>query len=239
MKKTLFTLAFLTVFTIDAQITTLAVQRNAQAFMEYVDRYETADNLDYLDEEYTGTPYSNPIFLLGNIYENNKVVASNYALRYNAMLDEVEVKENLYAEDTEIKALAKNPALYAKIMSDMFVYRVVPEAQNGAGYFQVLHIGSTYNLYKKSVKKYYPAIKAQNSFEKDVLAKFSDRPVYYLVSQDGIFQEFGPSKNKRLRLFESKQTEMKKLVKLGKLDLTQEKDLLRAVKHYDIISSKQ
>ena len=241
MKKTVFTLAListLSILTTDAQITTMADQRNAMFFMENVER-TGSNNAEYLADDSVGTPYSNPIFLLGNIYEQNKVVASNYALRYNAMEDEIEVKENLYVEDSEIMVLSKNPEVYVKIMADMFVFREAAEESHGAGYYQVLHIGNTYNLYKKVAKKYYPAKKAQNSFEKDILATFVDRPLYYLVSQEGDFQEFGSSKSKRLKLFQNKQSEIKKLVKSGRLDLTKEEDLLRAVKYYDAISSVQ
>lgn len=241
MKKTVFTLALactLNIFTIDAQVTTLADQRNTMFFMENVERIGS-NNATYLPDESIGSPYNNPIFLLGNIYENNKVIASNYALRYNAMQDEIEVKENLYAEDNDLKILTKNPEIYVKIMDDMFVFRDAIEESHEAGYFQVLYVGNTYNLYKKAAKKYYPAKKAQNSFESDVLATYVDRPIYYLVSQEGNFQEFGSSKNKRLKLFQNKQSEIKKLVKSGKLDLTKEEDLLRVVKYYDTISSIQ
>lgn len=241
MKKIVFTLALLStlsIFTIDAQITTMADQRRAMYFMEYVER-QGSNNDKYLDDEHVGSPYSNPIFLLGNIYEQNKVIASNYALRYDAMADEIEVKKNLYVEDSDIQVLSKNPEIYVKIMSDMFVFRdpIEESATHEAGYFQVLYVGNTYNLYKKIIKKYYPAKKAQNSFEKDVLATYVDRPIYYLVSEAGNFQEFGSSKNKRLKLFQNKQPEVKKLVKSGKLDLTKEEDLLRVVKYYDVISS--
>jgi hypothetical protein len=241
MKKTAFTLALfstLSIFTIDAQVTTMGAQRMTMFFMENVERMGS-NNTIYLPDESIGSPYGSTIFLLGNIFENNKVIASNYALRYNALQDEVEVKETLYVEDSEIKILTKNPEIYVKIMKDMFVFRDAVEGSHEAGYFQVLHVGSAYNLYKKVVKKYYPPKKAQNSFESDVLATYTDRPIYYLVSQEGEFQEFGSSKSKRLKLFKNKQSEIKKLVKSGKIDLTKEEDLIRVVKYYDTISSIQ
>lgn len=241
MKKTVFTLALLStisILTIDAQVTTLADQRNTMFFMENVERIGS-NNTEYLPDDSIGSPYSNPIFLLGNIYEENKVIASNYALRYNAMQDEIEVKETLYVEDSEIKILTKNPEIYVKIMADMYVFRDAIEGSHQAGYFQILHVGNNYNLYKKVAKKYYPAKKAQNSFEKDVLATYIDKTTYYLVSETGNFQEFGSSKNKRIKVFLNKQSEVKKLVKSGKLDLTKEEDLVRAVKYYDAISSAQ
>ena len=206
--------------------------------MEHVERIGSNNEM-YLEDEYKGSPYSNPIFLLGNIYKLDKIVVSNYALRYNAMTDEIEVKETLYDEDDKIQALVRDPEFYVKIMNDMFVFVQGNETIEKAGYFQIVHAGDNYHLYKKIIKKYYPPKKAQTSFEQDQLASFVDRSVYYLVSQDGNFQEFGSSKKKRLKLFSDKQVEIKKLVKSGKLDLSKEKDLMRVVKYYDAISSIQ
>jgi cytochrome oxidase Cu insertion factor (SCO1/SenC/PrrC family) len=211
----------------------LKAQRHAEVFLEHIDRY-TSNNV-YLEDAYTGTPYNNPIFLLGTIYENNEVVVSNYALRYNAMADEIEVKETLYLEDSEAKMLTKSPDLYVKIMDEMFVF--VPTAQSGqdSGYFQVLHVGNNHHLYKKITKKYFPARKARNSFEKDVLANYADRSSFYLVSKDGKFQEFGSSKNKRLKVFGDKQDDIKKYIQKGRLDINNDEDLLKIVKYYDTI----
>ena len=237
MNKTIMSLAiltFLSSISINAQITTKE-QYETTLFLEHIERIGS-NNLDYLADEYTGTPYGNPIFLLGKIYENNKVVASNYALRYNAMTDEIEVKKTLYVEDDEIKALTKSSELYVKIMNEMYVYVESNEVIGNAGYFHVLHVGNNYNLYKKVLKKYYPAKKAQTSFEKDVAAKFADRSIYYLVTQDGVFQEFPSSKSKKLKLFGSKQAEMKKYAKKAKLDPNDEYDLLKIVKYYDSLS---
>lgn len=220
--------------TMIGQITTMKAQRHAEVFLEYAGRHGS-DN-SYLEEEYTGTPYNNPIFLLGTIYEDNKAIVSNYALRYNAMADEIEVKETLYIEDDEAKTLTKSPELYVKIMEEMFVFVSNEQSQIDSGYFKVLHVGNTHNLYKKVTKKYFPAKKAQNSFEKDVLANFADRSSYYLVSSNGKFEKFEKSKNKRLKLFGDKQDEIKKYIKKGRLDITEAEDLLKIVRYYDTIS---
>lgn len=231
-------LCVLCMLNMSAQPISRLYQNRAEILVDYVNRSggNNADIREYLDDEYIGTPYGNPIFLLGNIYEDNKLVASNYALRYNAMTDEIEVKETLYEEDSESKSLSKSPELYAKIMNDLFIFVNANEVIGNSGYFQVLHIGSTYNLYKKIKKKYYPAKIAQNSFEKDKLATFADKSVYYLVTQDGKFQEFGSSKNKKLKLFGSKQSEIKKYASNGRLDFEDENDLIKIVNYYDKIS---
>jgi len=240
MKKLSFILLVISYwYGLNAQVTTLAAQYNASVFLEHVDRIGS-NNLEYLDEEYDGTPYGNPIFLLGKIYEKNKLIASNYALRYNAFADEIEVKETLYAEDSEIKALTKTPDLYVKIMNNMYVYVVRNEVIEYPGYFLVLHVGNNCNLYKKIVKKYYPAKKAKTSFEQDVPANFIDRSVYYLVTTDGKFKEFGSSKSKKLSVFNDKESEIKKYINKANLDINNEDDLLKIVKYYDtIMVSKQ
>jgi hypothetical protein len=241
MKKTIFALALISALAIQktkAQLTTLADQRNVLAFLENAERIGSNNTL-YLPDDVVGSPYSNPIFLLGDIYEQNKVIASNYALRYNAFKDEIEVKEDLYVEDIDTKILTKNPEVYVKIMDNMFVFRDAVEESNDAGYYQILHVGKVHSLYKKTAKKYYPAKKAQNSFEKDVLATFVDRPTYYLVSKEGDFQKFGSSKKKILKLFQDKQPELKEMIKSRKLDVTEEEDLLKLVKYYDAISLVQ
>ena len=237
MKKTvLILLVSLGCFPLSAQITNHAAQYNARVFMEHVERIGS-NNLVYLEDEYTGSPYNNPIFLLGNIYKLDKVVVSNYALRYNAMTDEIEVKETLYEEDDKIKVLVRDPEYYVKIMDEMFVFVNGNENIDQAGYFQVVHAGKNYHLYKKIIKKYYPPKKAKTSFEKDIPATFVDRSVYYLVSQDGKFQEFESSKSKRIRLFSDKQPEIKKFVNNGNLDIKEEADLIKVVRYYDAIST--
>jgi len=237
MKKSLLILSLLFIFNsyLIAQITSHSAQYNASVFMEHIDRLGS-NNLDYLNDLYKGTPYNNPIFLLGTIYEDNKTLATNYALRYNAMADEIEIKETLYVEDSEIKSLTKSPNLHLKIMNDLFIFVLANETIENAGYFQVLQVGNKYSLYKKIAKKYYPAKKAKNSFETDVLARFEDRSIYYLVSTNNKFQEFESSKSKKLKVFESKESEIKKYIKNGRLDINDENDLIKIVNYYDSIS---
>ncbi len=236
MKKTSIILGILLIscsVSMIAQLTTMKAQRHAEVFLEYTDRHSSSDV--YLEDQYTGTPYNNPIFLLGTVYENNKIIVSNYAMRYNAIADEIEVKETLYLEDDEAKMLTKSPDLYVKIMDEMFVFVPTEQSKQDSGYFQVLHVGNNYHLYKKIMKKHFPAKKAKNSFEQDVLASYVDRSMYYLVSKDGSFQEFGSSKNKRVKVFGDKQDDIKKYIKKGRLDINEEEDLLKIVKYYDTI----
>ncbi len=208
-----------------------ALNESTRRFVEYAERYSSPSH--FLPDDYNGTPYSNEVFLPGTIYENNKAIVSDYFFRLNAVEDEMEVKQNLEDPDTEIKVLTKSPDIYVKIMNDLFVYHASEATPEENGYFQVLVVGNNYNLYKKLYKKFYPAKKARNSFEKDILASYKDKPIYYLVNQDGNFYSVPSSKNKRLKTFVSKKTEINKFIKHAKMDITKESDFIKVFKYFD------
>ena len=80
---------------------------------EYIKRQNKG--IDFKDtESYTGTPYNNPNYLIGNIYRNNELWATNIAIRYNAMADEMEIKESLQSPDEDARVLTKSPDVFVK-----------------------------------------------------------------------------------------------------------------------------
>lgn len=199
---------------------------------EYIKRFDKG--IDYKDvKSYKGTPYNNPSYLPGNIYENNKLLANDVALRYNAIEDEIEVKETLATNDDDAKVLTKSLNIFVKINKDIFIFAPYQGGVENGGYFQVLFEGDNYNLYKKLKKKFIPAKKASTSITKDLPPVFLDRPVYYIVTNEGKYYELPESKNKKLKVFGNKQIEIKKYIKENKLDLKDEKDLIRVINYFD------
>ena len=86
---------------------------------EYIKR--SKKGIDFKDtKKYTGTPYNNANYLLGNVYKDSKLWATNVALRYNAMADEMEIKESLTTDDEEAKVLTKSPDVFVKILNDIY-----------------------------------------------------------------------------------------------------------------------
>jgi len=199
---------------------------------EYIKRQDNGVN--YKDtKSYKGTPYNNPSFLSGNIYESNKLLATDVALRYNAIADEIEVKETLTTSDDEAKVLSKSLDIFVKINKDIFIFAPYQGGIENGGYFQVLFEGENYNLYKKLKKKFTPEKKATTSITTSIPATFTDKPVYYIVTKEGKYYELPESKNKKLKVFGNKQDEIKKYVKENKLNLKEEKDLLRVMRYFD------
>ncbi len=201
---------------------------------EFIKRQDKFVN--YKDvESYTGTPYNNKNYLPGNIYQNNELLATNIAVRYNAVADELEVKESLTTPDDQAKVLTKSPDIFVKIVDDIYIFAPYKGGIEGGGYFQVVHEGKKVDLYKKLEKDFKPEKKATSSITTSTPAKFTDDITYYLADKNGKFYEMPRSKKRRLKVFGKSYDTMKDFVKDNNLDISEEKDLLRAVKHYDTL----
>mgnify|MGYP002628136586 FL=1 len=203
-------------------------QRQTEWFVYNADRYDTKRIYDpAAPENYEGTPYYLDDFLLGNVYLENEVILSNAALRYNAVADEIEFKESLNGDDEKAKALVKSKEIYAKIMKDTFVF--IPSK----GYYLVVFDGNNFSLLKKVTKKYFPAKKAKNNYERSTLAEFEDRFSYSIYTKNGEMMEFPKSKSKKLTVFGNSEKLIKDYIKKYNLDLNKEKDLKKAIIYLD------
>tara|TARA_B110000090_G_scaffold83249_1_gene94749 strand:+ start:154 stop:864 length:711 start_codon:yes stop_codon:yes gene_type:complete len=229
MKKTLYnTIIFLFIGYSFAIAQNINSQRQTELFVRNADKYDTSTIYDPANpENYKGTPYHSDNFLTGNVYIENELILSNVALRYNAIADEIEFKESLNSNDKEVKALVKSKEIYAKIMKDIFVF--IPSE----GYYLVVFDGDNFSLLKKVTKKYFPAKKAKNNYERSTLAEFEDRFSYSIYTRNGEMMEFPKSKSKKLKVFGNSEKLIKDYIKKYNLDLNKEKDLKKVIIYLD------
>lgn len=186
---------------------------------------------------YTGTPYNHPAYLNGNIYKNDKLLATNVAIRYNAIADEMEIKEHLSSRDSDAKVLTKSEAIYVKIADDIFVFVPYQGGVENGGYFEVLFEGKQIQLYKKHVKKFTPEREATSTITRGSKAKFDDRPEYYIVTRTGKFYILPKSNKKKLKVFGNNEKLIKNYVKDNQLNMSDEDDLLKIIKYYDAVDT--
>jgi hypothetical protein len=229
MKKTLYnTIIFLFIGYSFAIAQNINSQRQTELFARNAYKYDTSTIYDPANpENYKGTPYHSDNFLTGNVYIENELILSNVALRYNAIADEIEFKESLNSNDKEAKALVKSKEIYAKIMKDIFVF--IPSE----GYYLVVFDGDNFSLLKKVTKKYFPAKKAKNNYERSTLAEFEDRFSYSIYTRNGEMMEFPKSKSKKLKVFGNSEKLIKDYIKKYNLDLNKEKDLKKVIIYLD------
>ncbi|OAD90556.1 hypothetical protein A7A78_14705 [Aequorivita soesokkakensis] len=174
--------------------------------------------------------YANPNFLQGNIYQEDQLIKSDVAMRYNAYADEIEIKKN--PSDETYGALIKNPDIFVKIIKDIYVFVPYEGSNEKGGYFNVLSDGKTYDLYKKTKAVYKEPRKGQTTYERDTPPSFAKNVTYYLV-QNGTFYEVPSSKSKMLKMMDKKKTEIKAYMNENDLDLDKEGDLIKVVSYFD------
>lgn len=235
MKKSV--LSFISFFIV---ATALAQQPIYQQQIQYLLQYQFDKTTKYEDINletlnYTGSPYINESFLAGEIYHNNKLIAENIPLRYNALMDEMEFKPTFETPESESSALLKSPEVDVRIGSKVFIFVPYQGGVEKGGYFEVLLRGEKVDLFKKYNKKYTPEQKATTSLTRDIPARFTDNPVYYLVLYDGRFVEV-PSRARHFsNVFVGKEREINDFIKSKNLDIKEENHVLQIVNHYNTI----
>ena len=188
---------------------------------------------DEIIKNMDGSPYANDNFILGNIYENDKLVKKNILLRYNIFSDEIEIKDQTNSDD--YTALIKNPDLIIKILNEVYLFVPLNGSEEKGNYFNVLSTGDTFDLYKKTTITFKPSQKGRTTYEDDRPAKFISSNTFYLVTKDNVFYELPKSKSKFYKVFKTKEKEIKNFAKKAKIKINKEDDIKRLVKYYHSI----
>lgn len=207
-------------------------------YVNYFRQMQTDKTTKYEEFEldkitYIGSPYVNSNFELGNIYLNSKLIIENVPLRYNAFADEMEFKESLNDLDEDSKALIKSPEVDLEIGNTLYVFVPYQGGVEEGGYFEVLIRGKKYDLFKKYNKKFSEGRKAQTSMSKDIPAKFTDNPVFFIVSDEGIFYELPTKRRAFSKIFLNKENEIDNYIKNNRLNVQKEQDLIKIINYFN------
>ncbi len=230
MKKTLFIglLAFST-----SGVFAQSESNQQDVYMRTIDINEKSLAFGLTEAEFEAIKdeaYANVNFITGNIYQEDQLIKSGVPMRFNAYADEIEIKTS--SSDQSYSALVKDPSIFVKMGMDLYVLVPLQGSNEKGGYFNVLYDGKTYDLYKKTKATFREGQEAKSSYGRDTKPSFSKNITYYLVD-DGRFLEMPSSKNRILKMMDSKSSEMKQFIKKNKLDLNNERDLINAISHFD------
>ncbi len=178
--------------------------------------------------EIQGSAYASEEFLPGKLYYKNKL-ESNLFYRYNAYMEEVEIK-NTDVAGAPIRGLQRDKnirILTSEGKSLSFETFIDKKGLTQNGYLQELSRGK-YTLYKRSDVKYTQPMKSQNSFVPAQPARFSKFTEYYLELEGrNRIDELELTKGKLLKLVaESDREALKAHLKESKLRVKNENDIL-------------
>lgn len=224
-----------------AALTTITVIGQRAGADPAVDSYltQTGITLALPGTNYTGSAYITDAFQRGGIYKEGKLVDGQVALRYNSLRDEIEVKPDLNATDSQARILRKNKSFYVKILNDLYVFEDRPGYENAKpGYFEVLLESSPMSLYVKHRKEFIEGKKSINSISADILPSFKDREIFYLVNDKGEFTELPASRNGKIKVFGKDRKNLKRYAKEQDLNVNRERDLVKLVEHYNSLKTK-
>jgi hypothetical protein len=190
--------------------------------------------IDFLDPNtYIGSPYEFPEFQRGGIYTKDSLFIGDLFLRYNVVANKIEIKKNSTDSDEDIKYLSQSLDLHAKIEGRKFVFIPLDGNMEEGDYFEVIYEGSQVDLYMKHEKEIRPVTKASSSITREMLPKFRDKPLYFLVTKRKKFYQFPKSRNDKYKVFGSKSEEMKKYAKSERLNINEEEDLIKVVQYFE------
>lgn len=170
--------------------------------------------------------------VVGKLYINeafSPAKISNYDsttfLRYNPYKDEME-----FMKGDEIYYLNKHEGIKIQFVNENKSY-VIRNSGGKLLYFVEAFKGDKVSFLIKEKVKYTPETPAANSYSSAKPATFSRSPdVFYVAFGDGSFAELPRKKKQVLKLFQSKNINLKGYLKKNKTSFKKEKDVLRMIK---------
>ena len=177
--------------------------------------------LKYEPKTVKGTPYANENFLLSLISPINK----KFAVRYNAVDDQMEVMKN----DESIITLSKTKNNYT-INLDNKNYRLFKNGDD-YNYFVVVFENTNLTLLKKESKQFTEEKEAASSYSQDQPAEFDKNitNTFHVIYKDSIIKL--SNKKSFLDMFPDKTDVLKKYLKKNKINFKDQKDLVKLISY--------
>jgi hypothetical protein len=184
-------------------------------------------------EEFQGSPYVSDVFKPTQLFYKDENMG-NIFYRYNALNEEVEIKESLTQQGVRGLSRDKNIRIFRDGRPMSFHTFIDRKGNTLNGYLTHLYDGETYDLYKRTHVKYTEGSKAANSFVKATPSRFTHFEEFYLQKK-GVdrIDEFLPKKSGLYQLEPEKKETLKVFFKEHKPDLDSEADLIKVLEYLD------
>jgi len=174
-----------------------------------------------------GSPYATENFIIGKVSINKDSFRT--LLRYNAYLDEIQVKES----EDKIISLLKRDYISAKIGNKTYA---IHDFKNGKedvrrGYFVELNEGAT-KLILRERKEFVKGKKATSAYKNDTPSRLIDKKTYYIQEGDNPAQLIKLSKKSILPHLSKHKTEVSQFISENKLKLKKEENIIKLLDYY-------
>ena len=182
---------------------------------------------DYSDVKAEGSPYLVENFVEGIIIIENKTESKAF-LRYNAYLDNIEVREG--TKDFNLK---KSEEIKVKLSDRIFSLKEYPEGRGfKTGYLVTLSEGPI-GFYMKPGKRYISGKEPKSGYDSYQPSKFVDNYRYFISKNDLPLQEVQLSRQLSKELFGKNYGQVMEYAKKNDLNKKNPEDLATLIKWYN------
>lgn len=183
-------------------------------------------------DDFQGSPYTNNNFQPTRVFYKDEDMGRLF-YRYNALNNEIEVKQN--PQEEGIRALGRDKNIAIMVDGNPMSFKTFVDRNKNTlnGYLTLLEEGENYDLYRRIRVKFTEGQKAANSFVKAIPARFSQFTEYY-VQEKGVnrIDEFDVKNRSLYKLVGSdKKSAIKSYVKENGLNIKDEQDLIQVFQH--------
>ncbi len=177
--------------------------------------------------EIEGSMYYEQEFIKGNLYLG-KTLYKSYFLRYNAYLDQFEVKTG---QGQLPRSVTKGNTLSFKVGGNTYVLMDFQDSKDQlfSGYLLELVSHGKYRLYQEKRKIFQRGKKAQTSYHKTSPHRFVDSQSFYVFSGRGYPKQLKNSNKSLKSLFGSNADKAKRYIRENKIKLNDPADLIQLV----------
>lgn len=181
-----------------------------------------------------GSPYKDENFIDGFVYIKDSDSRITAGFRYNIYNDAIEFIDT---KDQSIKALHKKEGMDFTFGDESYIYKNKDTSKNiKSGYYKVLLMNEdATSLFVKYSCDFIQEIPAPTPLQQATLAEFKTKTSYYILIE-GIMKDLPKSKKKIIEVFSSHRSEMKTYISKNKLNVKNEKDLIRIVSYYNSLN---
>ncbi|MDG1572091.1 hypothetical protein OZ410_07170 [Robiginitalea sp. M366] len=180
-------------------------------------------------EEFQGSPYTSNTFKPTQLLYKEEDMGTVF-YRYNALNEEIEIKQSLLEEG--IRALGRDKNIAILVDGNPMSFKTFIDRNNNTlnGYLSVLAEGPNFTLYKRIRVKFTEGAPAANSFVKATPSRFAQFEEYY-VQKAGVnrIDELDQRKGAIYRLDPARKDAIKAYLKENNLDVKDQADLVRII----------
>ncbi|MEP2058410.1 MAG: hypothetical protein ABJJ05_11425 [Maribacter litoralis] len=179
-----------------------------------------------------GHPYTQEMFVNGNLFYKDSLKLGQFLMRYNAFADEMEVSNH-----SSINVIGKIDDLSIDLVNEKYVVLnyVDDHSVIKKGFFIEKSAGTKCSLFLKKFKSIKLGKEAKTSFHKSTKPVFIEHKAYYLKFGQNLPVEVKLKKNKIVKIFPEKANIIKKYIIGNDLDLDSESDLILLINFYNTL----